>query len=98
MFLLGEGFTQSIVDRRVFVKQLTENGGECLFIVAVYVDDYLTYCEDGDAWFDFEAKWTLRYTASSTVVEAGSDFCGTTFTDIKGGSLSLGCVKLITVM
>jgi hypothetical protein len=97
-FLLAEGFTQSIVDRRVFVKQLTAKGGECLFIVAVYVDDYWTYCEDDNAWLDFEAKWTSRYTASSTVVEAGSDFCGTTFTDIEGGSLSLGCGKLITAM
>jgi hypothetical protein len=97
-FLLGEGFTQSIVDRRVFVKQLTAIGGECLFIVAVYVDDYWTYCEDDTAWFDFEAKWTSRYTASSTVVEAWSDFCGTTFTDIDGGSLSLGCGKLISAM
>ena len=34
-FLLSEGFAQSIVDRRVFIKQLGAEAGEKLFIVGV---------------------------------------------------------------
>ena len=48
-FLLGEGFVQSVVDRRVFIKQLSSTPGEKLFVVGVYVDDYWTYCEDDAA-------------------------------------------------
>jgi hypothetical protein len=91
-FLLAEGFVQSIVDRRLFIKQLTSTPGELLFIVGVYVDDYWTYCEDDTAWDDFYAKWSGRYTASAPLGLAGSDFCGTSYTPQPDGSLSLGRV------
>ena len=39
-FLLGEGFVQSIVDRRIFIKQLAPEVGGKLFVIGVYVDDY----------------------------------------------------------
>ena len=45
-FLLGEGFVQSIVDRRLFIKPLGPKPGDKLFVIGVYVDDYWTYCED----------------------------------------------------
>ena len=73
-FLLGEGFVQSIVDRRVFIKQLAPEVGGKLFVIGVYVDDYWTYCEDDAEWESFYAKWSTRYTASATVNEADSDF------------------------
>ena len=97
-FLAGEGFVQSIVDRRVFIKQLGARAGDKIFVIGVYVDDYWTYCEDDAAWEDFYGKWSTRYTASSTVSEAGNDFCGTTFTELADGSLSLTCGKLMTSM
>ena len=93
-FLLGEGFVQSIVDRRVFIKQLSPTPGDKLFVVGVHVDDYWTYCEEDAAWDDFYAKWSSRYTASATVAQAGSDFCGISYTPAADGSLELGCLKL----
>ena len=39
-FLASEGFVQSVVDRRVFIKQLSSTPGEKLFLIGVYVDDY----------------------------------------------------------
>jgi hypothetical protein len=59
-FLLGEGFVQSIVDRRVFIKQLGAFTGDKIFVIGVYVDDYWTYCEDDVAWDDFYGKWSSR--------------------------------------
>ena len=41
-FLLKEGFVQSVVDRRVFIKQLGTVPGEKIFVVGDYVDDYWT--------------------------------------------------------
>jgi hypothetical protein len=96
-FLLGEGFVQSVVDRRVFIKQLSPTPGEALFIVGVYVDDYWTYCEDDDAYDSFYAKWSARYTASSSM-DGTQEFCGTSFTTCPDGSLALGCGKLMTSM
>jgi hypothetical protein len=98
-FLLAEGFVQSVVDRRVFIKQLSPIPGETLFIVGVYVDDYWTYCEDDDAWDDFYAKWSSRYTASSSNTDSATEFCGTSFTrNPLDGSMSLGCGKLMASM
>jgi hypothetical protein len=98
-FLLAEGFVQSVMDRRVFIKQLSPIPGETLFIVGVYVDDYWTYCEDDDAWDDFYAKWSTRYTASSSNVDGASDFCGTSFKHSPvDGSMSLGCGKFMASM
>jgi hypothetical protein len=97
-FLLGEGFVQSIVDRRLFIKQLGPKPGDKLFVIGVYVDDYWTYCEDDEAYDRFFVKWSSRYTASSTVSEAGSDFCGTSYTSLPDGSLSLSCGKLLDSM
>ena len=94
-FLLGEGFVQSIVDRRVFIRQLSPTPGDKLFVVGVYVDDYWTYCEDDAVWEDFYAKWSSRYTASATVAQAGSDFCGISYTSTPDGGLALGCLKLL---
>ena len=65
--------------------------GDTIFVIGDYVDDYWTYCEDDVAWADFYGKWSCRYTASATVNEAGSDFCGTSFTELEDGSLKLTC-------
>ena len=67
-------------------------------MVGVYVDDYWTYCEDDDAYAGFFERWSRRYTASSTVADTGTDFCGTTFSHQADGSLSLSCGKLMNAM
>ena len=97
-FLLGERFVKSIMDRRVIIKQLGAFTGDTLFIIGVYVDDYWTYCEDDVAWADFYGKWSSRYTAPATVDEAGSDNCGTSFTELEDGSLKLTGGKLMESM
>jgi hypothetical protein len=71
---------------------------EKISVVGVHVDNYWTYCEDDEAYDGFYDRWSRRYTASSTVAEAGSDFCSTTFTHLEDGSLSMTCGKLINAM
>ena len=55
-FLMSKGFVQSVVNRRVLIKQLSPVAGEKRFVIGVYVDDYWTYCEDDAAYDDFFAK------------------------------------------
>ena len=97
-FLLGEGFVQSVVDRRVFIKQLSSTPGEKLFIVGVYVDDYWTYCEDDASYEAFFQRWSARYTALASMSCASHDFCGNTYTQHDDGSISLGCGNLMASM
>ena len=72
--------------------------GDKLFIIGVYVVYYWTYCKIDAAWADFYGKWSSRYTASATVNEAESDFCGTSFTELEDDSLKLTCGKLMESM
>ena len=69
----AQGFSQSIVDRRVFFKRLA--GGK-IFIVAVYVDDNWTVCDDDDVWETFHTAWKREFVESANVVAAADDFCG----------------------
>jgi len=94
-FLLGYGFEQSIVDRRVFVLHLPHNK---LFIIAVYVDDNWTFCDDDQAWDKFLSAWTTRFTSSENTLQAANDFCGLTFTDKEDGSIEISCEKLMTAL
>jgi len=91
-FLRRQGFTQSIVNLRVFVKHLPHGK---LFIVAVYVDDNWTVCDDDSEWDRFHTAWKLEFEESSNVVEAENDFCGVRYDDMPDGSLELSCGKLI---
>jgi hypothetical protein len=91
-FLRTQGFTQSIVDLRVFFKHLP--GGK-IFVVAVYVDDNWTVCDDDNAWASFHAAWKLEFEESSNVIDADKDFCGIRYDDMPDGSLELSCGKLL---
>jgi hypothetical protein len=85
-------FTQSIIDRRVFYNHLPNDK---LIVVAVYVDDNWTVCDDDAAWASFHAAWKLEFVESSNVTEAVNDFCGVRYDDKPDGSLELSCGKLL---
>ena len=91
-FLRRQGFTQSIVELRLFYKHLP-NGK--IFLVAVYVDDNWTVCDDDAAWAVFHEAWKLEFDESSNVVDAENDFCGVRYDDMPDGSLQLSCGKLL---
>ena len=91
-FLLAQGFTQSIVELRLFYKHLP--GGK-LFVVGVYVDDNWTVCDDDAEWDRFLVAWRAAFVESSNVLEAENDFCGVRYDDMPDGSLELSCGKLL---
>ena len=76
----------------MFVKHLPHGK---IFIVAVYVDDNWTVCDDDSEWERFHTAWKLEFEESSNVVEAVNDFCGVRYDDMPDGSLELSCGKLI---
>jgi hypothetical protein len=94
-FLLGLGFTQSIVDRRIFFRP---GAAGTLFLICVYVDDYWTFCEDDSEWDVFYAKWSERFEPSDSVVQAADDFCGVTYTMESDGCLSARSMKLLLAL
>jgi hypothetical protein len=94
-FLLGQGFSQSIVDRRVFYR-LRDDGK--LFLICVYVDDYWTFCEDDAEWDVFYAKWSERFEPSASVTQAADDFCGVTYTQEPDGCLGARSLKLLLAL
>ena len=94
-FLTGQGFSQSIVDRRIFYR-LRDDGK--LFLICVYVDDYWTFCEDDDEWDTFYARWSERFEPSASVTQAADDFCGVTYTQESDGSLGARSLKLLLAL
>jgi hypothetical protein len=94
-FFAAQGFSQSIVDRRVFYKRLA--GGR-LFIVAVYVDDNWTVCDDDDEWDIFHAAWKQEFVEFANVEAAADDFCGVTTIDLPDGSVAMSSKKLLLSM
>ena len=91
-FLLAQGFTQSIVELRLFYKHLPDGK---IFIVGVYVDDNWTLCDDDAEWDRFLSDWRAAFVESSNVLEAENDFCGVRYDDKPDGSLELSCGKLL---
>ena len=91
-FLFAQGFTQSIVELRLFYKHLPDGK---IFIVGVYVDDNWTVCDDDVEWERFLAAWREAFVESSNVLEAENDFCGVRYDDMPDGSLELSCGKLL---
>ena len=80
------------MELRLFYKHLP-NGK--IFLVAVYVDDNWTVCDDDAAWAVFHEAWKLEFDESSNVVDAENDFCGVRYDDMPDGSLQLSCGKLL---
>jgi hypothetical protein len=91
-FLRKQGFSQSLVELRLFYKHLP---GDKIFLIGVYVDDNWTVCDDDAAWASFHAAWKLEFDESSNVTEAVNDFCGVRYDDKPDGSLELSCGKLL---
>ena len=94
-FLLGLGFTQSIVDRRIFFRF---GPNDTVFIICVYVDDYWTFCECDTEWDEFYTLWSERFEPSESVVQAADDFCGVTYTLEPDGCLSARSMKLLLAL
>ena len=84
-FMLGQMFTQSIVDRRVFYQRLPNDK---LFVVGVYVDDNWCICDDEAAWDTIHAAWKREFVdESDNVVQAADDFCGILTEDLPCGAV-----------
>jgi hypothetical protein len=108
-FLLSEGFTQSIVDRRLFYKHSPDPpdegarplpGGGSILIVAVVVDDSWFTSTNSRMLTDLLARWSARFKASTSGAPTGvSDFAGTHCETSVGPDgkrrLTLGCKKSI---
>ena len=91
-FMLGQMFTQSIVDRRVFYRRLPDGK---LFVIGVYVDDNWIICDDDAVWDEFHAAWKREFDESDNVVQAADDFCGIRTEDLLGGAVALSSKKLL---
>ena len=95
LFMCGQKFTQSIVDRRVFYRRLPDGK---LFVVGVYVDDNWIICDDDAAWDEFYAAWKLEFDESENVVQAADDFCGIRTEDLPCGAVALSSKKLLLAL
>ena len=98
-WLKGQGFSQSIVDRRVFYKAILRvDGGTGLFVIGVFVDDNWIHCECTAEWEAFYQKWVKRFKPSLTNDMDGRDFCGVSYVDKPDGSVELSCEKLLRAL
>jgi hypothetical protein len=108
-FLLSEGFTQSVVDRRVFFKFSPDApdkgakplpGGGSIIVVGVVVDDSWFTSTNSKLLKDFMGRWSSRFKSS---VDANpslkSDFAGihfeTTVDNAGRKTTTLSCDKSI---
>ena len=95
LFMLGQKFTQSIVDRRVFYRRLPDGK---LFVIGVYVDDNWIICDDDAVWDEFHAAWKREFDESDNVVQAADDFCGIRTEDLPCGAVALSSKKLLLAL
>ena len=70
-FLLREGFTQSVVDRRVFFLR-GEPGKKAKIITGVHVDDCLTCVRDHAAGEKYLSNWRARFGGKASAVTLNS--------------------------
>ena len=97
-FFATQGFSQSIVDRRVFFKRLEDDK---IFVVCVYVDDSMIVANDQAVLDQFEAAFNARFPdslASGLAADVSSDFTGVKcekFTGESHARLELSCVGAI---
>jgi len=96
-FFAERNFTQSIVDRRVFYKHLPVPDDK-LIVVAVYVDDNWTVCDDDAEYDRFHAAWSAKFDESQNVAEAKDDFCGVLTEDLPNGAVALSSKKLLLAL
>jgi hypothetical protein len=86
------GLTQSIVDRRMFIKHGTNPGD--ILIVLVYVDDAWTISTSEEMRSDLDIKWKARFTLSSNCTETDGDFIGVNIRRQGDNSVELSCGRL----
>ena len=94
-FLVEEGFTQSIVDRRIFSKLVDRNGKKEQIVVGVFVDDSWIMSTHDDLYAEFYDAWAKRFDEAPDVQDTCDEFCGLVFTHRDDGSVSLSCPKLL---
>lgn len=90
-WLLDEGFTQCLTDRKVFVKRLDDQ----VIIVGVYVDDNLMLYSTGLLWDAFIKSWSDRFEEHENAVLTSNDFCGIHFESLPDGGLALNVPRLL---
>jgi hypothetical protein len=108
-FLLSEGFTQSVVDRRVFYKffpdppdkgALPLPGGGSIIVIGVVVDDSWFTSTNSRLLGEFMTRWGARFKSSIDATPSlKSDFAGIHFeTTVDGDgkqTTTLSCGKSI---
>ena len=94
-FLVEEGFTQSIVDRRIFSKLVDRNGKKEQIVIGVFVDDSWIMSTHDDLYAEFYDAWAKRFDEAPDVQDTCDEFCGLVFTHRDDGSVSLSCPKLL---
>jgi hypothetical protein len=66
-FLIGEGFVQSVVDRRVFY--LKGANGRAIITTGVHVDDCISSVRDRAAGDAFNLRWCARFGGSTSPMQ-----------------------------
>ena len=90
-WLLDEGFTQCITDRKVFIKR---SGGQ-LIVIGVYVDDNLMLYSEGPLWDAFIKAWSARFEEHENAALTSGDFCGIHFETLSDGGVALSAPRLL---
>jgi hypothetical protein len=71
--LLSWGFTQSVVDRRVFYQ--FDDEGKAL-VVGVFVDDNWILNQSPKLFRAFQAKWSAKFDGAPDMAATEGEFCG----------------------
>ena len=94
-FLLGFGFTQPIVDRRLFYLHDAE---ELLLMVGTFVDDCKLVVQNETMAAAFNREWDKRYRDPPGADVTARDFLGLKYvraTDEGGEAVTISCGKAV---
>ena len=94
---IGLGFTQSIVDRRIYYMVR----GDEYILTGIYVDDNLFIHSGGTLWDEFEKAWRERFDEppdSTHNAESIDEFCGLLMEDLGGGSTALSAPRVMQTL
>ena len=97
LWVQGSGFTQSVVDRRIFAKTIKPlSGGSGIFVIGLFDGDVWTQCECPEAWKAFHAKWCTRFKPFKMHHMKRRVIKGITYSDSKGGKVEVSCEEAIS--
>ena len=91
-FLLEFGFTQSVVDRRVFFLFDPER---LLLCVGVFVDDNKVLIESEVMAAAFRARWALEFDEAPDMEATSRDFLGVAYRRVGSHEMELSCGKAL---